>query len=180
MSAKCFKALYGFCASLEDSLDPDDCALTLSPKLTAKLCQQLGEDYYTYMVIHDHMCHEIVRLDQAGGLLYIERGVDDTEKQRWSCGNRVKFDWVGSALRDHQDKEIPEKSECPEELFTGTIKNGNCTVYFKDGLAVKEKPNKRQIPDGCWEEPVITTKAGCIVDMAEGSNGHLPPPGCCG
>jgi len=179
MSAKCFKAMYGFCSSVEEVIERDDCALTFSPKVTAKLCQALGEDYYTYVVLHDTMDHEIVRLEQNHGLLTIHRAQDDTGKQRWACGTQVKFDWVPSAITDAK-AVISEPEECPEELFTGRIKNGNCTVHFRDGVAYKETVNKRQIANGCYEEPVITFKDGCIVEVAEGCNGYLPPPGCCG
>jgi len=178
MSAKCFKALYGFCAATDERVERDDCALGFSDKIRAKLCQMLGEDYYTYLVLHDALDHEIVRLEQSHGLLSIHRAQDDTDKQAWPCGTLVKFDWVPSAITDAKIEKVPEK--CPEELFTGKIKNGNCTVHFKDGLAYKETVNKRQIQDGCYEEPVITYKNGCVTEIAEGTNGHLPPPGCCG
>lgn len=185
---KCFKALYGFCSSLECPLERDDCAIKLDAKVHAQLCQMLGDEFYTYMVVHDGICHEILMVEYSEGLIYAERGIDDTKVACWPCGASIRFDWVASAIWDQNYAvKALEQPECPEELFSGKIKNGNCTVVFKDGLAVKETVNKHPIRKGCYDSPVITVdKHGCISDIGEGANvpthGYplpTPGPGCC-
>lgn len=183
MTAKCFKPLYGFCTCLSEDLDRDDCALGLPDKYSAKLRQLLGNGFYTYLVISDGFCHEIIKVECSQGILYIERAQDHTSKENWTCGDRVKFDWTLSGICDLKKVAEEEDEECPVELFTGEIKNGNCTVKFEDGIAVKNVPNKHQISDGCYDVPVVTYKDGCLVAIAEGSrevsyvscdNGHCP------
>lgn len=170
MTEKCYKPLYGKCFCLTERHEKFDCALGVEPSVRAKLCQELGTDYYTYLVIYDGECHEIVKVEADNRLLYIQRGIDDTDKQAWPCGTKVKWDMTPSGMSDlasQQGKKLDE--ECPEKRFTGSIKNGNCTVYFKDGIAIEQTPNKHQIPDGCYTHPVPTYKDGCLVKIANGS-----------
>lgn len=186
---KCFKPLYGKCTRTDEDFYKDDCGLPVSDKDRAKLCQELGEEYFTYLVFSDGFCHEIVKVYQSNGQLFTERGVDDTPTNYWACGTNLKFDWTRSgikALSEYKSEE--DEADCPEELFTGEIKNGNCTVRFKEGKAVESKPNKIQINDGCYTNPVITYEDGCPVRVAEGSDvtryqsvcGHTPHNGTCG
>jgi len=164
---KCFKPLYGFCTKTNEDLERDDCGLPVSDKVRAKLCQELGETHYTTMALHDGFCYEIVKVAQMNGHLYIERAQEGTEKHKVDCGTSLSFVLTASGLNNTKE---PEDEECPGELFTGSIKNGNCTVYFKDGLAMVEKPNKNQLPDGCITNPVITMEDGCITKIAKGAS----------
>lgn len=180
--SKCYKPLYGLCTQLSVRLDKDEDVLQVPEKYLAKLCKELNNQYYTYLVISDGLCHEIVCVELIEGLLMLSRAIDDTDRQYWPCGAVVTFDGsVPSAIWDtkQQHIELPEH-ECPEELFTGTICNGNCTVHFKDGLAIKETPNKRQIADGVYDNPVPTYEDGKLVALAEGSNRVFIDNGCCG
>ena len=179
--SKCFKPLYGFCAHLVNDLQKDDFVIDLPSKHRAKLCEQLNNQYYTYLVISDNLCHEIVCVELMEGLLKVDRAMDGTDKDRWACGAAVMFDMVPSAVYDmtKQVIEIPEP-DCEPELYTGEICNGNCTVHFKDGLAVKETVNKRQIADGCYDNPVPTYRDGKLVALAEGANHVFLDNGCCG
>jgi hypothetical protein len=167
---KCFKPLYGFCTCLDEGLAKDDCGIGLPSKYRAKLIKELNTQYYTYLVIYDGFCHEVVRVGVLANNLFIDRGVDCTEAQSWDCGDAIKFDWTMSGIKELSDglqKEEDEKEDC-EETFTGSIKNGNCTVHFKDGVAIKETPNKVQIQDGCYDRPMPTYKDGCLVDLRNG------------
>lgn len=169
MTDKCFKPLYGKCTTTNEVMLKDDCALPVSPKDKAKLCQELGDHSYTYLVLYDGFCHEIVKVGQMHNILYVERSQDGTTREEWPCGTQLKFDWTESGLRELKDK-VKEDDECPEKLFTGTIKNGNCTVYFEDGKAIKEKPNKHQIADACYTNPVIDMEDGCISRIGKGTS----------
>lgn len=176
---KCFKPLYGKCTRTDETLYKDDCGLPVSPKDRAKLCQELGEDHYTYLVLSDGFCHEIIKVAQMHGHLYIERAQEHTSKEEWPCGTQLKFDWTRSGIAELKESEEVQEAEC-EELFTGKIKNGNCTVEFKDGVAIKETPNKNQIGDGCYDNPVITMEDGCIERIAEGSKAYRQTVCTCG
>lgn len=177
---KCFKPLFRFCTATDVALERDDCALGLTDKVRAKLCQQLGDEFYTYLVLSDSLCHEVISVCYSEGLLFIERGLDATDARSWPCGTTLSFEATLSAWVDAKElvDETLDEEECPEELFKGKVKNGNCTVHFKDGKAIKEKVNKKQLHDGCYERPVITIKDGCLVDIAEGS-GYPTLAGCC-
>lgn len=180
MTARCFKPLYGFCTHLDIKLDKDDFVINLPEREHAKLCKELGKDNYTYLVVSDGLCHEILQVWLCEGYMTIDRGVDGTDRGYWPCGASVKFDMVTSAIQDLMDQtiDLPD-AECEPQLFTGTICNGNCTVHFEDGLAIKETPNKRQIADGCYDHPVPTYKDGKLVALAEGSPTFVDN-GCCG
>lgn len=177
---KCFLPLYRFCASLDEDLSRDDCAIAFDDKTTAKLCQQLKDSFYTYLVLSDGLCHEVINICYEEGLLYIERGLDMSDKQSWPCGTKVSFEWTPSAIIDLKDAVEDEKEECPEELFTGEICDGNCTVHFKDGVATQMTVNKKQLVDACYENPVITIEDGKIKAIAEGANTYTSSVGCCG
>ena len=183
---KCFKPLFGFCTCLYADLRKGDVVMALPPMESAKLCAMLGSDFYTYLILYDNGCHEIVKVCQKDGVLYVDRPYDATAEQEWSPGTDIKFDWALSAVKDLTElaSKEGEDDECPKELFTGEIKNGNCTVSFKDGLAVSEKATKRPVVDACYENPVITVEDGCIVAMAEGSptirRATTCDQGCCG
>ena len=169
---KCFKPLTRLCIELEEPLEKDDCALGLSDKNRAKLCQLLGSEYYTYLTLSDGLCHEVVRVEQSKGLLFVERGFEDTNCQDWPCGTQLTHEVTYAGLLDMARKtnEKIESEKCPEERFTGEIKNGNCTVFFEDGVAVKEVPLKKQIPDGEYHNPSITYLNGCQVRVVNGKN----------
>ena len=177
---KCFKPLYGKCTKTDEEMLKDDCGLPVSPKDRAKLCQELGEDYYTYLVLSDGFCHEIIKVGQMHGHLYVDRAQDGTTKEKWPCGTQLKFDWTRSGIQEMTEPESSEE-ECPEDLFTGEIKNGNCTVKFKEGVAVKSVPNKNQIQDGVYDEPVITMEDGCITCVQKKTKTVRYQSGCsCG
>lgn len=180
-ASKCFKPMFGFCASLEQRVENCDHAIRVGDREHSFLCKELNNQYYTYLVISDSLCHEIVCAELCEGLLVIDREIDGTARQYWPCGASVRYEATTSAIQDMSDMkvELPE-SECEEELFTGEICNGNCTVHFKDGVAVKETPNKRQIQDGCYDNPVPTYEDGKLVALAEGSNPYINDNGCCG
>lgn len=178
LDGKCFKPLFRFCTVTDDALHRDDCAIALTDKARAKLCQQLGDDFYTYMVLSDSLCHEVISVCYSEGILFIERGLDDTDARSWPCGTSLSFEATLSAWMDSRKLVEIEPEECEEELFSGKIKNGNCTVHFKDGVAVKEKVNKKQIPDGCYTHPIPTYKNGCLVEIAEGA-GYPTLNNCC-
>ena len=184
---KCFKPLYGKCTRTDEDFHKDDCGVPVSDKDRAKLCQELGEDYFTYLVLSDGFCHEIIKVAQSHGMLYSERAQDNTSKEYWPCGTQLKFDWTHSGLMQMLKTKDKDADECPEELFTGEVKNGNCTIHFKEGVAVKSVPNKRQIADHCYENAVITMEDGCITRIAEGAESvryqsvcHTPHNGTCG
>ena len=181
MSVKCFKPMYGFCSQLEERVDKCDNVINLPAREYMHLCKELNNQYYTYLVISNALCHEIVCVELCEGRLTVDREVDDTSLQYWACGSSVKYDSVPSAIFDMANKviDLPE-DECEPELFTGEICNGNCTVHFEEGIAIKETPNKRQIQDGCYDNPVPTYKDGKLVALAEGANRVLTDPGCCG
>lgn len=175
--------MYGFCTHLEDRLDKDDFAVVLPDKWHAKLCIELNNQYYTYLVISDGLCHEIVCVELENGFLVIDRGQDDTDRQAWPCGAAVKFDTVPSGFYDMvtaKDYKEDSLEEGCETRFTGSICNGNCTVHFEDGIATEETPNKKQIADGTYDRPVPTYQHGKLVALAEGTNTAFLDPGCCG
>lgn len=177
MTETCFKPVRGLKTCLEDDLLRDDCALDISKKHGTFLCQLLGDKYHTYLVLCDGVADEVIKVTQTRGLLTVARGQDDTCAYDWPCGTTVKFDWTESGIRE-LNKKAEEDPECPEETFTGEIKSGNCTVEFKDGVAIKSKPNKYQIPDGCYTHPVPTYEDGCIIKIANGSEPTRYQPTC--
>lgn len=182
MSAKCFKPLYGFCTQLLHDVARDDTAITLSPKHHAKISQELNSRYYSYLVLTDGLCHEIVNVELLGGLLVVCRQRDKTEAYSWPCGTAVRYDSVPSAIYDMTQMcvDIP-KAECEEPLFTGEICSGNVIVHFKDGVATHETCNKNHIADGCYDHPVVTYRDGKLVAIGEGSNRihhHILGRGC--
>lgn len=181
MSAeRCFKPMFRFCAELQYRLDKSDTALTLSEEQEANLCAALGESYYTYLILSDCFCHEVIRIAFINGLFTIERGVDDTDRQHWPCGTSVYYETTQSALEDMQMRARPEREEDCKERFTGEICNGNCTVHFEDGIAVKETPNKRQIPDGEYRHPILKFEDGKVTRAVEGRPDAVMNRGCCG
>ena len=172
---KCFKHLNRFCTVLEKTLDIDDYLLDIPKETGMSLCHQLADNHYTYLTLSTPYlgleCREIIKVCQRGGhLLVEERGIDYTEKQRWPCGSPIEFEINKPVLQAllSEVKEENKEEDCPEETYTGDIKNGNCTLKVKDGVVVKSVPNKHQIPDGQYKNSDVCMEDGCIISIGDG------------
>lgn len=171
---KDFVPLYGACFTLKRDLSCG--VLTLELTDNQELCAKLNGGY-TYLVLTSHEypnCHEIVKVCQQNGALFLERGIDNTKERDWPCGAQAKYDTVPSGVWDMwQDVTRYERTEDDEckSLYTGKFCMGRFDFSIKDGLITDCRPNKRDIANACFENPVITfDKNGCIESVAEGND----------
>lgn len=160
---KCFVARDGWCSRLTMNFSAD------APVAHIRHSLNLKADEYTIISMRDKMYKDFFRV--CGPHYEVERlDKHDDAKSFDACDTVLQFEWTleGVEAISHKIKEEPEE-ECPEELYSGTVKVGNNDLIVKDGLIVDCKiARNRYVKDGTYMNAAVCMEDGCITDIAEG------------
>lgn len=167
------KLPYGFCQTLAKQLEADTHELCLKDAgAQHKLCQLLGVDGYTHLVLSDGVCHEIVKIVCPDGkTLCLDREQEGTSALRWQACSKVTFEMTpgitlaalmeSKALDECVDDDIPDddspECEAVEFCIPGYV------IKFEDGCLTKEEDCDTKIPDGAYTNPTLCFKDNKLV-----------------
>lgn len=170
---KTFKSVPLFVAQLTDTLERLGEYLALEARFGSKLCDALGSEHYTYLILGDGCDHEIVMVDAQNGFLHINRACENTARREWPCGTCIEFHFTEQSIADMLDQAQPAPPEEIEEPcgFNGVICVGKWDLHFENGWLAKREASTRDIPRGLVDNPVLCFDAdGCLESVGEGYN----------
>lgn len=169
---KFFKPLFMRRFKLKDTLEKQGSFLGLKQEDGIKLCEDLGTEFYTYLVLGDGCDHEIVKVESEQGYLKVTRAQECTERREWPCSTCVEFHLTEQGLIDMNNQALPEQP--PEEKikcgWNGTLCIGRFNYTVENGNIAEESLAKdRYIPEGPVYNPELCfDKNGCITNVQEG------------
>lgn len=170
---KYFEPLPMFQTTLTHALEHHDCLLPIDTINAIKLCDNLGTECYSYLVISDGCDREIVKVEEVKGHLILTRGLCETYKRGWPCGTRIEFHMIKWALYDMINQAVPKPPEEDTEIcgLNEVLCIGRWNYTFENGLLVKKECNNNRIPNDYVDNPMLRfDENGCLIEAGEGAN----------
>lgn len=189
-----YKPWYLGCTTLCRDISDDETALPLKDIFCKELCNILGSECHTYLVIDNGFKTETVRVTCEGGTPIMERGVEGRPRS-WFSGDNISWymtteaikDCQACAIQEEEDEETPDIKSDSLEITQNedgqwcietkdASADGDCSwtdcgyEYAWDGTRVTKTalPATEVLRDGVYQNATIVVEGGCIKAILKG------------